>query len=188
MRRFLPCGRRWPRAGWFLASGNAYVPSPPFPGMADWLYTGRAFAFTPHLQAGWAVAMRGFWSGRANVWVRTRYGMVPRASPARAALEYGRARAVAARLRAGWRPGPFGPAPGYWLDFTALADGLVGAPAGPERLALGGSARYNEFVLTSGLDWRAAMLNLPSARPGQPDPSSAAAAGPTCRPAPHSDY
>ena len=51
---------------------------------------------------------------------------------------------------------------GYWVDFTSLANEY-----GWQRIAAQDNwrsyfvgAQFNEFVLTDGLDWRAAMLQL----------------------------
>jgi TolB protein len=51
---------------------------------------------------------------------------------------------------------------GYWIDFTALAAayGWERLPALTAWRSAYGAVRYNEFVLTDGLDWASAMLEL----------------------------
>lgn len=157
--------------GWdFLSTlENAYVPltTPLDPGKGrDWLYTGRAIAVNSlTMNAGWMEVVRQDFGDRTfwRVYLKVRYtdgsaGMplheLPwdfsaRLSGDTTAYEQG------GRLAAK-------PEPGYWLDFTQLA-----ASYGWERLPALSSwrtsypeARFNEFALTSGLDWRAAMLEL----------------------------
>jgi TolB protein len=159
------------QSGWdFLYNlENAYVPltASLAPGMAeDWLYTGRAFAFTTaSLDAGWLAVVREdygtqtFW----RVYVRARYqdgsaGMplhqVPWDFSARyngSTTDYERGGALASAIPAG-----------YWVDFTRLASQYAWErlPA----LSLWGAsfpaARFNEFVHSDGLDWHSAMLEL----------------------------
>jgi TolB protein len=52
--------------------------------------------------------------------------------------------------------------PGYWVDFTHLAAvfGWERLPALPVWKASYPASRFNEFVLTNGLDWRSAMLEI----------------------------
>ncbi len=157
-------------AGWdALASlENAFVPltSALDPGYEeDWLYTGRAFALNPLMtSAGWMAAVREqvgsetYW----RLYLRAlqqdgSQGEPIRSSPwdlgARYELEPGSYEAGGKYI-----PVP----PGYWVDFTALA-----AAYGWDRLpALAGwrtyyeGARFTEFVMTGGLDWYSAMLEL----------------------------
>mgnify|MGYP005855637259 CR=1 FL=1 len=159
------------RLGWdFLAAlDNAYVPltTPLGPGMAqDWLYTGRAFEVTTvPLSAGWMAVVREDFGDQTywRVYVRTRFqdgsaGMPMYAQPwdfsARFsgdadAYEMGGARQASVP-------------PGYWLDFTQLAAGYgwERLPALPIWKASSLAARFSEFALTNGLDWRSAMLEL----------------------------
>lgn len=157
-------------AGWdALANlGNAYVPltTPLDPGLGqDWLYTGRAFALNPLMaNAGWLVAVRQDIGGQTywRLYLRAqaqdgsqgeslhdppwdlsaRYGLDP------AAYEQG---------------GTYAPvAPGYWIDFTALAAqyGWQRLPALPNWRTYYAGTRFTEFVNTGGLDWYAAMLEI----------------------------
>lgn len=159
------------RIGWDYLSTleNAYVPltSPLFPGMLDdWLYTGRAFSLNPApANAGWLVLVREDY-GLATYWrvyLRTRFqdgsqGRPLQRYPWNMSARYsGDPRAY----EAGGAPMTSIP-PGYWLDFTDLA-----ASFGWERLpALSTwrsalpAARYNEFVLSDGLDWYSAMREI----------------------------
>lgn len=157
--------------GWdFLSSlENAYTPltSPLDPGMGNsWLYTGRAFTVvTVPINAGWMAVVREdfgqetFW----RVYLRSRYQDGSAGVPlhnlpwdfnARLdgdVLAYEQGGVVMDRMPQG-----------YWVDLTRLA-----ADYGWERLpALSfwrssyRATRFNEFVMTGGLDWRTAMLEL----------------------------
>jgi TolB protein len=157
-------------AGWdALASlENAYVPitSNLDPGFnEDWLYTGRAFAINSLMtNAGWMVAVREdfgaqtYWRLyiRAQVqdgtlglplhdppWdLRARYNLDPQA------YEQG---------------GTYTEVPpGYWVDVTSLAAqyGWERVPALPNWRTFYRGARFTEFVLSGGLDWYSAMLQL----------------------------
>jgi len=159
------------RLGWdFLSSlDNAYVPltTPLDPGMSeDWLYTGRAFEVTSvPLSAGWMAVVREDFGDQTywRVYVRVRFqdgsaGMPLNAQPwdfstrfsgDTDAYEMGGSRQQAIP-------------PGYWLDFTQLAAsyGWERLPALPIWKASYPAARFSEFVNTSGLDWKTAMLEL----------------------------
>ncbi len=159
------------RIGWdFLSTlENAYLPltTPLFPGMLDdWLYTGRAFCINAGaMNAGWMVVIREeygpdiYW----RIYLRTRYqdgsqGMplydLPWNFNARYSGDpryYEQGGAYAQAIPAG-----------YWFDLTSLA-----ASYGWERLpalltwrSAIPAARFNEFVLSDGLDWPSAMLEL----------------------------
>ncbi len=156
--------------GWdALASlENAFVPltSDLDPGFGDdWLYTGRAFAINSLMtNAGWMVAVREDFAAqtywrlylRAQVqdgslgiplhdlpWdLRARYNLDPQV------YEQG---------------GTFSQVPpGYWVDVTSLAAqyGWERVPALPNWRTFFRGARFTEFVLTGGLDWYSAMLQL----------------------------
>jgi TolB protein len=157
-------------AGWdALASlENAFVPitSALDPGYEeDWLYTGRAFALNPLMtNAGWMAAVREqigsetYWrlylralrqdgsQGepiQASPWdLGARYDLEPRS------YESG---------------GKYAAAPsGYWVDITSLAAayGWQRLPALANWRTYYEGARFTEFVMTGGLDWYAAMLEL----------------------------
>ena len=158
-------------AGWdFLADlEQAYLPltSPLGPGMQeDWLYTARAFRFnTSPVNAGWVVIVRQDFGYQVywRIFLRTlsqdgSQGLPLKSLPwdfnARYSgepLAYERGGSHAMVI-----PG------GYWLDFTriALAYGWERLPALTSWLTAYSSARYNEFVLRSSLDWLSAMLEV----------------------------
>ena len=52
--------------------------------------------------------------------------------------------------------------PGYWLDFTRLAEayGWERLPALSTWRSSYPAARFNEFALTDQLDWQSAMLEV----------------------------
>jgi TolB protein len=158
-------------SGWdFLFNlENAYTPltaslAPGF--VEDWLYTGRAFAFsTLPLNADWLSIVREDFGPHTywRVYVRARFqdgsaGMPLHTLPwdfaarhSGSTSDYESGGALAQSMP-----------PGYWIDFTSLA-----ARYGWERLpalslwgASYSAARFNEFVHSGGLDWRSAMLEL----------------------------
>ena len=157
--------------GWdFLSTlENAFIPLTTSldPGKGeDWLYTGRAFAVvTLPLNAGWMAVVRQdfglqtYW----RVYLRPRYqdgsaGIPLHDQPWDFNARYsgdtyayeqgGRLTQVIS--------------PGYWLDFTELAldYGWERQPALVTWQYAFTQARFNEFALTDGLDWRTAMLEL----------------------------
>lgn len=159
------------QSGWdFLSTlENGYVPltAPLDPGMgADWLYTGRAFTFTTlPVNAGWVAVVREDFNGLTywRVYIRARFqdgsAGIPlhdipwdfnaRYSGDTVAYEQG-----GETLE--------GIPSGYWIDFTRLAAsyGWQRLPALTDWRAAYASARFNEFIFTSGLDWHSAMLEL----------------------------
>jgi TolB protein len=159
------------RIGWDYLSTleNAYVPLTSLlsPGMLeDWLYTGRAFTLNPVvINAGWMVVMREdlgaetYW----RVYLRARFQDGSQGKPL-----YNIPWDLNARYSGDPRTYEQGGAPmssippGYWLDFTQLAAsyGWQRLPALSTWRSAIPSARYNEFVLTDGLDWHAAMLEI----------------------------
>ena len=157
--------------GWdFLSTlDNAYVPltTPLDPGMAgDWLYTGRAFeVITLPLSAGWMAVVREDFGDQAywRLYVRVRFQDGSAGIPL-----HGQPWDFSSRFSgdtdAYERGGLLNQAipPGYWLDFTQLAAayGWERLPALPIWRASYPAARFSEFVLTNGLDWQAAMLEL----------------------------
>jgi len=157
-------------AGWdALASlENAFVPltSDLDPGFGeDWLYTGRAFVINSLMtNAGWMVAVREdfgaqtYWrlyiraqlqDGSLGIplhdlpWdLRARYNLDPQV------YEQG---------------GTYSDVPpGYWVDVTSLAAqyGWERVPALPNWRTFFRGARFTEFVMTGGLDWYSAMLQI----------------------------
>jgi TolB protein len=158
-------------AGWdALASlENAFVPLtvPLSPGLGeDWLYTGRAFALNPlPVNAGWMAVIPEDFAGQRywRIFLKARFQDGSQGKPlvSRPWDFNARASGDPQLYEQGGQLSPEVP-PGYWLDFTALA-----AAYGWERLpalftwrSTYAAARFNEFIFSGGLDWRAAMLEL----------------------------
>lgn len=159
------------RIGWdYLATlENAYLPltAPLSPGMhEDWLYTGRAFAINQApLQAGWMAVVREDFGSKTywRIFLRARMQDGTQGAPlytlpwnfgARSSGDpryYEEGGALAEEIPEG-----------YWLDFTCLASqfGWERLPALNAWKYSYSAARYNEFVLTGGLDWLAAMREI----------------------------
>jgi len=157
-------------AGWdALASlENAYVPLTTAldPGLGnDWLYTGRAFALNSlMINAGWMavnredVGSQTYW----RLYIRAQKqdgseGQPIQNPPWDLNARYNLDPII---YEAG---GEYGSVPpGYWIDFTALAQayGWERLPALPNWRNYYAGARFTEFALTSGLDWYSAMLEL----------------------------
>jgi len=157
--------------GWDLLSDleNAYLPlsSARSPGNTeDWLYTGRAFSInTLPINAGWMVAVREDFGQKTywRVYLRARFQDGTQGKPlddfpwdfsARYSgrpLPYDQGGERAAAV-----PG------GYWVDMTQIAAsyGWERLPALSTWWSAYPSARFNEFVLTDGLDWVSAMLEV----------------------------
>ncbi|HJW89657.1 MAG TPA: hypothetical protein VJ436_03340 [Anaerolineales bacterium] len=157
--------------GWdALASlENAFVPltAPLPPGLGDdWLYTGRAFAFNPlPVDAGWMAIVPQDFAGQRywRVYLRARFQDGSQGKPmVDRPWDFNARNSGDPQLyEQGGKLTQEIPT-GYWLDFTALA-----AAYGWERLpalftwrSSYPAARFNEFVFSGGLDWRAAMLEL----------------------------
>jgi len=157
--------------GWdALASlANAYEPltSTLDPGRGeDWLYTGRAFALnTLTLNVGWTLVAREDIAGQTywRVYMRALaqdgsqgepLSSIPWDLNARYSLDplaYDQGGAAMKSIPSG-----------YWIDFTMLA-GQYGwqrvAAQNNWRMYFAGT-QYNEFILTDGLDWHNAMMEL----------------------------
>lgn len=157
-------------AGWDVMGNlqNAYVPltTPLDPGLGnDWLYTGRAFALNPvALTAGWVVAVREDFGPQTywRLYVRTQMQDGSQGRPlqqppwdlnARYDLE-------PASYEQGGKYGPV--PPGYWIDFTNLARayGWERQPALSNWRTFYHGTRVTQFVMTGGLDWYSAMLEI----------------------------
>ena len=158
------------KAGWDALGSleNAFVPITTSldPGFEeDWLYTGRAFAINSLMtNAGWMVAVREDF-GAETYWrlylraqlqdgslgeplhdtpwdLGARYNLDPKV------YEQG---------------GQYSEVPpGYWVDVTSLAKQYdwERVPALPNWRTFYRGARFTEFVLTGGLDFYSAMLQL----------------------------
>ena len=164
-------GRVAAQAGWdFLASlENAYVPLtvPLAPGMGqDWLYTGRAFAFNPLLiNAGWLAVIPEPCGGETywRVYLRARYQDGSQGMPLHdLPWDFNARYSGDSRLydQGGSLTGEV--PQGYWVDFTTLAQayGWERLPALTNWRSAYPAARFNEFVQSSGLDWRTAIQEL----------------------------
>jgi len=156
--------------GWDPMSSleNAYVPltTPLDPGLGeDWSYTGRSFTLnSAALTAGWFVTVRQDFGSQTywRLYVRTQMQDgsqgIPLHDPpwdlnARYELD------VASYEQGGkYRPIPAG----YWVDFTDLARayGWERLPALPNWRTYYRGARATQFVMTGGLDWYTAMLQI----------------------------
>ncbi len=156
--------------GWdALASlENAFVPITTTldPGFGEsWLYTGRAFAINSLMtNAGWMVAVREdigaqtYW----RLYLRTQIqdgslGEPLRDQPWDLGARYNLDPKVYEQ------GGQYSDVPpGYWVDVTSLAAqyGWERVPALPNWRTFYRGARFTEFVMTGGLDWHSAMLEL----------------------------
>jgi TolB protein len=158
-------------AGWdFLVTlENAFVPltAPLPPGMGeDWLYTGRAFAFSSlPADAGWLVVIPEEFGGQTywQVYARARFQDGSQGRPlfdlpwdfnARYTgdlLFYQQGGALSGHIPVG-----------YWVNVTRLASayGWERLPALTTWRAAYPAARFNEFVLSGDQEWHDAMLEL----------------------------
>jgi TolB protein len=157
-------------AGWdALASlENAFVPLTTTldPGFEEsWLYTGRAFAINSLMtNAGWMVAVREDFGAQTywRLYLRAQLqdgsqGLPLHDQPWDLGARYN------LDPKAYDQGGAFSPVPpGYWVDVTTLAAqyGWEREPALPNWRSFYRGARFTEFVLTNGLDFYAAMLQL----------------------------
>jgi len=141
-------------------------PLPPGLTYRDWLYTGRAFAFSlSAVQAGWIEVVREDFGGQTywRVYVRAAEQDGSLGEPLRdhpwdfeARFEgdsqaYDQGGLEKTRI-------PLG----YYVDFTRLAAdyGFERLPALPNWRTYYHGARFHEFVHRDGLDWESAMLEL----------------------------
>jgi TolB protein len=157
--------------GWDLLANleNAFLPltSALSPGLVeDWLYTGRAFSINSlPIKAGWMAIVREdfgletFW----RVYLRARFQDGTQGKPLHD-LPWDFDARYSGRPVPYDQGGEFSPEVpgGYWVDFTSLASifGWERLPALANWRAAYPSARFNEFVITDGLDWVTAMLEI----------------------------
>lgn len=158
-------------SGWDFLSvlENAYVPitAPLSPGLGqDWLYTGRAFAFSSApLAAAWMVLVPEQFGADTywRVFLRARSQDGSQGLPLKMATWDLNARysGRASDYEQGGRLDAEIPA-GYWIDFTGLASiyGWQRLPALATWRSDYSAARFNEFVCGQGQDWQAAMLEI----------------------------
>lgn len=157
-------------SGWDLLLNleNAYLPltEPPTPSISeDWLYTGRAIAFTPlPLQAGWMVIAREEFDGQTfwRVYLKARYqdgsqGLPLSQSPWDLNARYS---GDPQAYEQGGRLSPI--PPGYWIDLTDLAqrNGWQRLPALSHWRSFYAAARFNQLAYTNNLSWQSAMAEL----------------------------
>lgn len=158
------------QAGWdlLLSLQNAYIPltSLPAPGIPeDWLYTGRAFAFsTQPSRAGWMIISRENYSGIIywRVFIKARYQDGSQGSPLMV-IPWNLDARYSGDPVAYEQGGTFGEIPsGYWIDLTDLAFryGWQRLPALSNWRTYYPAARFNQFVITGGLSWLTAMREL----------------------------
>lgn len=156
--------------GWDALSSleNAYVAltTPPTPSMQqDWLYTGRAFAINPLLvSAGWMAVSREDFGGQTywRVFLKARYQDGSMGRPLYDMVWDMNARYSGDPL-AYERGGRAGQTPaGYWVDLTELAScyGWERLPSWINWRTFFPAMRFNQFVMTGGLDWYQAMAEI----------------------------
>jgi TolB protein len=158
-------------AGWdALASlENAFVPFsvPLNPGFGnDWLYTGRAFSLNPILlEAGWItivkeeIGQQTYW----RVYLRTRAQDGSQGEPLHESPFDINARFNGTPTAYDMGGQPISKIPeGFWVDITSLARdyGWSRLPSLSNWQSYFSGTRFGEFVITSGLDWQSAMLQV----------------------------
>lgn len=157
-------------AGWDTLSSleNAYmaVTSPSTPSIQDdWLYTGRAFAINPLiLSAGWMAITREDFNGQTywRVYIKARYQDGSMGMPMIEQTWDVNAR-FTGDTRSYEQGGKLGPAPdGFWIDLTEIASrySWERLPAWTNWRTFYPSLRFNQFVITNGLEWHQAMAEL----------------------------
>ncbi len=158
--------------GWDFLSNLDYAftgindPLPPGLEYDDWLYTGRAFAFSlSTVQAGWVEVVREEFEGQSywRVFVRASrqdgsLGVPLRERPWDFEARFqgsGQAYDQGGEIKENV---PIG----YYVDFTQLARdyGFERLPALSNWRTYYHGARFHEFVYRDGMDWQTAMLQL----------------------------
>ena len=158
--------------GWdFLSTlDHAFVginnPLPPGLSYDDWLFTGRAFAFSQAaVQAGWVEMVREDFGGQTywRVYVRSAEQNGSQGEPLRTPSWDFQIRYEGAPqfYDQGGRIKENIP-PGYYVDFTQLAAdyGFERVPALPNWRTYYHGVRFNEFVYRDHRNWMEAMLEL----------------------------
>lgn len=157
-------------SGWdFLANlENAYLPltEPPQPGMAEnWLFSGHAIALnTLPVQAGWMVVAREDYNGLPywRIFIKAINQDGSQGIPIKELIWDFDARFQGDPV-AYEQGGKLKDAPsGWWVDFTeiALRYGWTRLPSLPNWRTYYQGTRYNYYVLSNGLDWYSAMVEL----------------------------
>ena len=156
--------------GWDALSSleNALIPltSPPTPSLQDdWLYTGRAFAINPLLlSAGWMTLSREDFGGQTywHVYLKARYqdGSMGLPLPEMVWDMNARFDGSPRAYEQGGQPGM--PPSGYWVDLTEITQryGWERLPSFTNWRTFYPSIRFNQFVMTGGMEWHQAMAEL----------------------------
>ena len=156
--------------GWDALSSleNAFVAltTPPTPSIKnDWLYTGRAFTLNPLLlSANWMVIAREDYGGLTywRVYLKARYqdGSMGKPLPGTIWDLNARYAGEPVSYEAGGRlvDSP----DGYWIDMTELAArySWERTPSLTNWRTFYPAIRYNQFVITGGVDWEHAMAEV----------------------------
>jgi len=147
---------------------NAYLPltTPLTPSLQnDWLYTGRAFAVNPLLQsAGWLAISRDNYYGQVywRVYLKARNQDGSMGAPLTTLVWDIHARYTGdpQAYEHGGKASP--PPAGYWIDLTEIARRYAWErlPSWINWRTFYPSIRYNQFVMTGGLDWNQAMAEI----------------------------
>ncbi len=156
--------------GWDALSSleNAYLPltSPSIPSAQDdWLYTGRAFTLNPLLlSAGWMAVVREDFNGQTywRVYLKARYQDGSMGAPLTAVPWDLNAR-FSGDPRAYELGGKPGSVPvGFWIDLTEITQryGWERQPSLTNWRTFYPSIRFNQFMITGGLSWKQAMVEL----------------------------
>jgi len=156
--------------GWDVLASleNAYLPltTAPSPEMVEnWLYTGRAFAINPlPLQAKWMVLVKEEINGLTywRVYLRARYQDGSQGAPLNRQPWNLNARYSGDPISYD-QGGRYDPIPaGYWVDFTEIARryGWERLPALVNWRTYYAGTRFNQFVMSAGLDWYRAMAEV----------------------------
>ncbi|MDH5607776.1 MAG: hypothetical protein OEY93_12925, partial [Anaerolineae bacterium] len=157
--------------GWDVLSDleNAYIPltQPLPPGRGnDWLFTGRAIAINSVLiELEWMRVVREDIGGQIywRVFIKAREQDGSHGKPMTQIPWNFRARfsGSTTSYEEGGAP-DHGISPGYWVDITNLANiyGWERLPALSNWTSYYPGARFNVFVITNGMDWESAMLQL----------------------------
>jgi TolB protein len=156
--------------GWdFLSSlENAYTPltEPPNPDMeSNWLFTGRAIAVNPvSVQAGWMVIVKEDYEGQTywRIFLKARFQDGSMGKPMTQQPWDINARYLG-KPTSFENGGQYGPVQGgYWVDFTEIAAryGWERLPSLPDWRDYYSAIRFNQYVMTDGLDWHQAMAEV----------------------------
>ena len=156
--------------GWDMLSSleNAYVAltEPPTPSMDEnWLMTGRAIALNPlPLYAGWMAIVREDFDGQTywRLYLKARFQDGSQGAPLMQHPWNLNAR-YDGDPSSYEKGGDLAPIPqGYWVDFTeiALRYGWERLPSQVNWRSFFPAIRFNQYVLSDGLDWRTAMAEI----------------------------